>query len=109
MNIITNNIPRELLSWHELPTKAQADFDYVEEDERHNPYFVKFKDDYYDVYDSQSIQVCRDRTFPVGWAIYVRPEDPLAKWDAVSSESFFSGTLFRFTLDDRVVVGRYYS
>lgn len=105
MRITTNHIPRDLLSLDELPAHIQPDFDYLEDDQ--TPRLVLFKGWYYDAYDTQTIVVSDEHTKPVGWASYVKAGDPLAAWDALAGDSFFSGTLFKFTLDDRVIVGTY--
>lgn len=108
IEVRTNWIPRDLLCLDELPEKAQADFDYIKGDERYIPHLVKFKGEYYDVYDTQYIKVGSVQT-RIGWEMVVPPEHPFAKWDSVISDSYFSGLLFKVTLDDRVVVGQYFS
>ena len=108
MNIITNNRPRPLQSFFDLPEKARAEFDYLTEDhERFDLRFVQYKGDWYDVADTQVI-----RTGPgalMGWAYTVEKDSPLADWDGITSDSFFSGVLFKWANDYDVIVGRYYS
>ena len=109
MKVTTNNVRRHLASWQDLPTKVQAEFDYIQqlgECARWQPRLVKYLGEWYDIYDSQSIQV-RERETRIGWAITVTPDHPLAAWHSVITESHFSGILFRVTQDDDVVVGRY--
>ncbi len=96
MNIITNNRPRPLLALIDLPEKARAEFDYVKDGAEFYPSFVQYKGVWYDVYDSQSI------TRELGF-------DQFKGWDGITSDSFFSGVLFRMRDDDKVIVGRYYS
>jgi hypothetical protein len=107
MKIITDNKPRKLLSLNELPAKEQMEFDYVREKgycptER----FVFYKGCYYDTHDTQVIRVSQSND-PMGWAMVVKPDSPLAKWHSIVSETYFSGVLFRF-VNDEVIVGRYY-
>ncbi len=112
MKIVTNNRARPLLSLVDLPKKAQADFEYLDTDEEFTPRFVKYRDAWYDVFDVQAIRVGADHDRPMGWALYVAPEDPLARWGSIISDSAFSGVLFRFPPDadgETVVCGSYYS
>ena len=55
MNIITNNRPRPMACFADLPAKVQADFDYVPLADHYSPRFVQYKGWWYDVYDSQNI------------------------------------------------------
>ena len=50
MKIITNRIPRPLLPLTDLPEKARADFDYI--DDSYDFRFVQYKGVWYDVSDS---------------------------------------------------------
>jgi hypothetical protein len=103
MIITTNNRPRPLACLADLPAKVRADFDYVGDE--FDARFVQYKGHWYDVYDSQSIStVARG---PMGWAVVVAEASPLADWDNIVSDSFFSGILFRLVGDDEVIVGRY--
>lgn len=106
MKIITNNIPRQLISFFDLPEKDQNDFDYVTDDARCEYRFTSYKGNYYDTYDTQRISV--DHGQYMGWTMAVEKDSPLSKWDAVISESYFSGVLFKFT-DESVICARYYS
>jgi len=109
MNIITNHKSYDLHALHELPAKVQQDFDYVRESQDYSPRFVKYRGVWYDTYDAQVIRVSDKHDQPIGWAMYVKPDDPLAPWDCVVSETFFSGVLFKLLPDDRVVCGRYFT
>lgn len=104
LRIITNNHPRELVSWHELPAGVAAEwFDYVtDEDERYSPRFVQYRGSWHDTSD------CDGRA----------PQEAFPGWDLYQSDSFFSGIVFRWPYDDfgthgrdydydRVIVGRY--
>jgi hypothetical protein len=97
MNIITNNHQRQMACLAELPDNVRADFDYVNEDERYCPRFVRYLGHWYDVLDAQFI------TRELG-------SDQFKGWDGIVSETFFSGVLFRFVADeDQVIVGRYFT
>ena len=110
VTIITNNVPRKLVSFYDIPESARGDFDYVKEDGYYTSRFVRFKDAWYDVFDTQGIRVRKGATFSrMGWDMVVSEDSPFVKWNAIVSESFFSGVLFRFVDDDHVVVGRYIS
>jgi hypothetical protein len=95
MQIITNNQPRPMACFADLPAKVQADFDYVLLADHYSPRFVQYKGWWYDVYDSQSI------TRELGFSQF-------AGWHGIVSDSFFSGVLFKLCDDDTVIVGRYY-
>ncbi len=105
MKIITNNHPRPLACLAELPAKVRADFDYVGDD--FDARFVQYKGHWYDVYDTQAIRTVPG--FPMGWAMVVAEDSPLADWDSIVSETFFSGVLFRLVGDDQVIVGQYFA
>jgi hypothetical protein len=91
MEIITNNVPRDLLCWHDLTPKEREDFDYIKEPEEFDYRFFRYKGEVYDYYEFQ------------------RTPDSLNWWDGVQSDSYFSGVLVKYTVDsDRVIVGRYY-
>jgi hypothetical protein len=88
--IITNNIPRDLITWHELSMKEREDFDYIESGDDCFEYrFFRYKGNVYDVYEFIS---------------------GMKGWDACASDTFFSGTCIRMVYDeDKVIVGRYYA
>ena len=107
MNIITDNKWRPLASLTDLPAKAMKEFEYIDEDSIHDLRLVKYKGVWYDVRDTQRITM--GNSFR-GWDMYVTKDHPFAKWSAVSSDSFFSGILFKFNEDfEQVIVGRYCS
>ncbi len=108
MKITTNNQKRELISFFDLPEKVRPDFDYVENDDKCICRFVKFKGSYYDTFDTQAITTRNGQN--MDFAMAVNHSDPLAKWNSVISESFFSGVLFRFVDNfEYVICGCYYS
>jgi hypothetical protein len=92
--IKTNGHSRDLVTFYDLPTSAQGDFEYVMAEDRHVLRFVQYKGEWYDVMDV---------------------EGPAFGWDSHISDSFFSGVLFKWPADDphfefdAIVVGRYYS
>ena len=110
MKIITNSVPRALVSYFDLPEKVRTDFDYVAEEDYYSPRFVSYKDNWYDTYDTERIGVFSSSTKPAGYAMYVAADHPFSNWDGVVIETYFSGVLFRFVDEyERVVVGRYFS
>ena len=106
MNITTNNHQRALVCIADLPAKAQADFDYVMGDDRYAARLVNYRGAWYDVYDTQFIT--REARYPMGWAMVVAEDSPLADWHSIISETYFSGIVFRLVGDDEVIVGRYF-
>lgn len=90
MKVKSNYRARELFCYPELPSEILPQFDYMDEreDEWWQPRFVKFRDNWYDVNDTEG-----------------KPADKrLSKWDAFIGESYFSCVLFRHS-GDGVVVG----
>lgn len=57
MFTMTNNKPRPLVSWHDIPQNIAADwFDYVvNEDDRWTPRFFNYRGSWYDVNDGFEI------------------------------------------------------
>ena len=91
MQIITNNIPRQLIYGYELTDKEKTDFNYLDDIDSHN--FIKYKGFIYDVNEFMS-------TYNM---------DSLKDWDGYSSDSYFSGVLIKFIDSDYVLMARYYS
>ena len=92
MKIITNNKPRQLIYGYELTDKQKQDFDYIDDIDSHD--FVIYKNNAYDLSE------------------FMRTEnnDKLEGWDGYSSDSFFSGTLVKYTDDmESVIMGWYCS
>lgn len=90
IKIMTNNKPRQLIYGYELTDKQKQDFDYIEDIDSHD--FVKYKNNIYDLSE------------------FMRTENnsSLKGWDGYSSDSYFSGTLVKYTDDDTVIMGWYY-
>lgn len=96
MKIIHNNQYRNVIGWHELTKKEQAEFDYIDNPEEDATDFVRFKGQVYDL----SQTMCTPE------------QSELADFDAYISDSFFSGIAFKFDLnncDTRVLCATYYS
>ena len=100
VTLLTNNRARELVSFYDLPEKDQADFDYVDEDDRYNPRFFRYRGAWYDTHEFERLP-------KNGHAFW---NENRANWDGYQSDSFFSGVLIRYLGDyEQVVVGRYCS
>jgi hypothetical protein len=98
ITIKTNNHPRDLVTWHELPAGVAEDwFSYItDEDEKFSCRFVEYRGSWYDTSETEG----------------VAPSDIPGKWDSYLTDSFFSGVVFRFVDDngnERVVVGTFYA
>lgn len=92
MKIITNNKPRQLVYGYQLSDKQKQDFDYIDDIDSHN--FVIYKNNVYDLSEFMRVE----------------NNDKLNGWDGYSSDSFFSGTLIKYTDDmESVIMGWYYS
>ena len=92
MKIITNNKPRQLVYGYELTDKQKQDFDYIDDIDSHD--FVKYKNNIYDLSEFMRVE----------------NNDSLKDWHGYSSDSFFSGTLVKYTDDmESVIMGWYYS
>lgn len=91
LTIRTNNAPRNLLGWHDLTAKEQAEFDYID--------------------DPESATFFRYRGWPYDLNEMLSAHDmPFKGWDGYSSDSFFSGIVIRLVDDgERVICGTYYS
>jgi hypothetical protein len=95
IKIITNHHVREVLHDWNLTKDQRAEFDYIDWDacERgeDSASFVMYKGNLYDLGDTEGI-----------------PTGDLAGWDSYITDSFFSGTLFRyFREDDGEIDGDY--
>lgn len=103
LEIKTNNRVRPLVTFNELPESVRSDFDYCKA--KDTPFFVKVLNHWYDAFDTQRITT--EGSYPMGWAVHVEKESPFAGWNAVTSETYWSGVLFKFK-DEGVVVGCYF-
>ena len=88
MKIVTNNQPRDILTWYDLTPVEQKEFDYLEEGEGS---FFRYKNWVYDLGEAMRIE-------------------NIGQWQRYYSGTAFSGVLVRYTSDcEQVIVGRYYS
>ena len=100
MSVITNNKPRMLLMWAELPEGiGESEFGYVEDDaDRYEPRFFNYRGVWYDIFEFEYIsdQPC--------FAALRR-----GKWTLVQTTSYFTGVVIRWhRYFDSVIVGRYF-
>lgn len=97
MNVITNNVPRDVLDGWELSPSERAQFDYIDwaaiERGEDSASFFRYKGEVYDLGEFQSLSAPGRHDFP-------RDE-----WDGIRTDSFFSALLVRFVDDgERVIV-----
>lgn len=99
MKVTTNNVPRDLLPLSDVPENARGDFDYVNDDDAEANRFFQYCGRWYDANE---------------FTVWTGPKDsPLATWDGVQADTFFSAVAIRFPVDrwtkqcdlTRVVVG----
>ena len=106
MKITTNNQPRDLVSFHDLPENVQSDFDYIEADAHHDLRLFKYRGAWHDV--NEYVQIIARRDTYNGWAMQVDADSPLLKWDGIQSDTYFSGTVIKYGDDcETVILGRY--
>lgn len=82
-----------MVSFFDLPEKAQFDFDYIDENEKHNYRFVKYKGNFYDVFES----------------IWLGENSELKEWGSVEGQSYFHAILFKIVDNENVIVGSQFS
>lgn len=98
MKIVTNNQPRNILTWYDLTPDEQKEFEYF------NPsdigQFFRYKNCVYDLWEFMRIDA----------NIAPHPQrDGWEKWHGYASDSYFSGVLVRYTSDcEQVIVGMYF-
>jgi hypothetical protein len=96
VRIITNNVPRDVLRWHDLTDDERTTLGYgTDTDWVEDRSFVRYKGDVVDLTDNDGL---------------VGNELARKGWDSYASDSFFSGLVFRYVPDtdyEQVVVGRY--
>ena len=107
LEIITNNVPRDLLYPYELSNKDWEDTCYDEKDrqraEQEGDTFIKYNNHVYSLADFMRVE---DNSPLKG----VEDNSPLKGWHGYLSETFFSGILIKYCEDtSQVVLGRYYS
>ena len=107
MKIYCNWQPRELVAITDIPHKHLPQFDYIEPEQELDYRFVFYRGQWHDAHDTQQIVVGPSTSPPMGWAMRVHPTSKLAEFHAIISESFFSGVLFKFLPDNKVIVAHY--
>ena len=96
LEIRTNHHWKDLVSFYDLPTKAQKDFDYIEEEERWSTRLFSYRGSWYDVNEFMRVW----DQFP----------NEFKAWHGYQSDSFFSGVLVRYSEDfEQVQVATYMS
>ena len=96
IEVITNNVPRLLLDYDQLPENvAKDEFDYIEDE---SGSFFKYKGNYYDLGDMMVIDHNRE-CLP----------DAFKGWDAYIGDSYFSGIVVKLVHGDPdyIIVGMY--
>lgn len=102
VTVTTNNVPRDVIDASQLTPKEREEFDYLNwealEAGEDSASFVRYKGQLYDLGDTER------------WESSPR-EDWTKGWDGYRSDSFFSGTLFRWAGEDmdQMVLGTYYA
>ena len=99
MEIRTNNQPRLMLDWNELPSKMKDEFDELLGNDAIDADFVKYKNRYYFLGDFITTE-------------YLPNDDPRKEWHGYYPDSFFSGVVVEFTEDegeDYVILGEYFA
>lgn len=85
LKIITNNVPRDLLTGLDLTEAELANFDYLDDPESNSGFF-------------------RYRGVVYNLDHFTR--SPIPEWDGIYNDSYFSGILVRLVDDtERVIVG----
>lgn len=109
-HLMTNWQARPLCCKADMPEKAARDFDYVDDDD-YSSRFVEYRGAWYDVNDCQAIApVNENRELPIGWSYPVYSGEPLAHFDCIVTDSYFSAVAFRFVDDgESVICCRIYS
>jgi len=116
MTITTNNVPREVINGGELTQVERLEFDYMNWDAidegSDSASFVRYRGELYDLGEFVRIIPRSGQLGPVGFCHPVEDNSPLAAWDGIRTDSFFSGIVIRWHRDEwgnsdgeRVVLG----
>lgn len=95
MKIITNNVPRLLIDACDLTLAEREDFDYLDwpaiEDGQDSATFFRYRGRLYDLGEFTLTEI--------------------EGWDGIATDTFFSGTLVKFVIEDNdyIIVGRVYA
>lgn len=94
LEIITNNVPREIIYYWDLTEKEKKEFDWIENGEESDYSFFRYKGKVYCLANFMRID----------------NNDDLKGWHGYSCDSYFSGTLVKYCEDnDFVIVGSYFA
>jgi hypothetical protein len=89
MNVTTNNKPRPLLTWEDIPVAHRETWlDYVEEGERQDHRFFKYGDWWFDTHE---FCLARGDLAQLGWAVW-------------QTQSAFDAVLVKYSEDYESVV-----
>ena len=114
MTIRTNNVPRDVLNAWELTPKERAEFDYLDwtaiEEGSESASFVRYRGELCAL--DQFVRIGRFGESVGAWHHCVHADSPLAAWDGIRTDSYFSGLVLRWAKDEwgrldceRVVIG----
>ena len=78
MRVITNNQPRFTISWFDLTTAEQSEFDYCDDCDD----FIRYR--------GELIPLCD----------FMRAPDSMDPWQGYRADSYFSAVVVRFPEDD---------
>lgn len=96
---IRKMVVAHLLTLWELSDSERAEFDYVSDSEDdHQQRFVRYQGNVHDVYDTQ---VLRGRTM----GDFPDNNNQFRNWDSIATDSYWSGTVFKFIGTDHCKVG----
>jgi hypothetical protein len=102
--IVTNYHRLPILDGSDFTLKERKEFDYLDWDKLEkgtdSASFFRYKGEVYDLGEFSRVG-------------YIEQFGPYGRWDAYQSDSFFSGIVVKYVLndpdyDDSVIVGRYY-
>lgn len=105
MKVTTDHRPRKMKAWIDLPEKQRDYYDYLDDTERFMTRFVRYRGAWYDTFDTEPIRTKKS----LKYECVIDESSPLSEWDAMLTETFFSGILFKFIDEDLVICGRYYT
>lgn len=91
INIITNNVPRDIIYGFELPKKCRKEFDYMDDETFESESFFKYRNMYYAF---SEFQRCSKDLKQKGWHGFL-------------SDTYFSGVLIKL-LKDQVIIGTFF-
>lgn len=104
MNIKTNNQPRDIIHHYELTDKEKKELDYIDWDTEGDDFTgFRYKGQIYDL--GEFVRIIPQGQTGGPFAHYDH-NGTLKGWQGIATDSFFSGTLVRYTPDlDGVIVG----